>query len=146
MRSTVVTAPRMAVVVAVVACHGERSAPPTPAPPTVSPARVPAGAGPCDAAERELAPGVTWSTAPLGAPPAAGDHPCIDVVRVDLHRDRARVLTAARDGAARTAAAWRDAFRLVAVINAGMFHDSGAPVGLLVEDGTAVGADNPKFG
>ena len=30
---------------------------------------------------------------------------------------------------------WRDTFHLVAVTNAGMFHEGGDPVGLIVEDG-----------
>jgi hypothetical protein len=44
------------------------------------------------------------------------------------------------------ALAWRASRSLVAVTNAGMFHASGAPVGLIVAGGTARGADNPKMG
>jgi len=92
-----------------------------------------------------LAPGLTAERRPLHAMPAAGGPACVDVVRVDLAKWRPRLLTAARDGASHTAPAWREAFHLAAVINAGMFHSDGKPVGLLVEDGVALGADNPKF-
>jgi hypothetical protein len=69
-------------------------------------------------------------------------------VRADLARYHLRVLTASRDGRARTAPIWRDTFELTAVINAGMFHEgtSGLPIGLVVENDVAVGSDNPKLG
>ncbi len=72
--------------------------------------------------------------------------PCIDVVRADPAKLKLRVLTAARDGSSHPAPDWRETFHLAAVINAGMFHDDGTPVGLIVEDGAAVGADNGKLG
>jgi hypothetical protein len=70
----------------------------------------------------------------------------VDVVRAELAHYRVRLLTAARDGIARTAPRWRETFDVSAVINAGMFQSSGAPVALLVEDGVAIGSDNPKMG
>ena len=85
---------------------------------------------------------------PLGATPIAGGPPCIDIVRAEPGRYRLRVLTATRDGTARTAPVWRDTFDLAAVTNAGMFHEgaAGLPVGLIVENDFAVGSDNPKLG
>ena len=64
---------------------------------------------------------------------------CIDVVRATGYH--LRVL----GGAAKPAPAWRSDNHLVAVTNAGMFHDNGAPVGLIVDRGTARGADNKKM-
>ena len=69
----------------------------------------------------------------------------IDVVRADPARFALRVLTSARDGGSHPAPAWRESFHLAAVINAGMFKDGGLPVGLIVEDGVAVGADNKQM-
>ena len=71
---------------------------------------------------------------------------CMDLVRADPSKLRLRVLTASRDGSSHTAPAWREVFHLTAVINAGMFHADGSPVGLIVEDGVPVGVDNRKFG
>jgi hypothetical protein len=110
----------------------------------VAPLPAPPPPPECPAAPVALAPGLTHERQPLGATPVAGGAACVDVVRVDLARFRARLLTA-RDGASHTAPAWREAFHLTAVINAGMFHSDGKPVGLLVEDDTAIGADNAKF-
>jgi hypothetical protein len=101
---------------------------------------------PCSREPEAIGPGLFAQRAPLFGTPVAGDPPCVIVLRADLAHFRARLLTATRDGVARTAPQWRDAFELAAVINAGMFHDSGAPVALLVEDGVAIGADNPKMG
>lgn len=78
----------------------------------------------------------------IDATPVAGT-PCIDVVRADPASYRLRVFS---DLAGRTSDAWRDAEKLAAVTNAGMFHEGGAPVGLIVDRGTAHGEDNPKFG
>jgi hypothetical protein len=64
-------------------------------------------------------------------------------VRADLARYRLRAFS---DPAGRTAPAWRDSEHLAAVTNAGMFHEGGAPVGLIVDDGVARGAVNPKLG
>jgi len=71
---------------------------------------------------------------------------CMDLVRADPAKLQLRVLTATRDGTSHTAPAWREVFHLTAVTNAGMFHADGSPVGLIVEDGVAVGHDNKKFG
>lgn len=104
-------------------------------------------AGPCDAEPTLLGPGLTAELAPLDATPALpATAPCVDVVRADLARYKLRVLSASRDGASHPAPAWRDAFHLVAVTNAGMFHAEGPPVGLVVEDGVALSVDNNKFG
>src|SRR5262249_54980570 len=92
----------------------------------------------------KLPPGLALERWAIRAAPIAGE-PCIDVVRVDLARHKLRALSQGKDPA-RTAPAWRDAFHLAAVINAGMFHDSGAPVGLIVAAGEPHGADNPKMG
>ncbi len=96
----------------------------------------------CPTAPTLLGVGLTTERQPIAATPAAGGPACLDVVRVDLAHFRARLLTAMRDGASHTAPAWREAFHLTAVINAGMFHSDGQPVALLVEDGVAIGADN----
>lgn len=75
----------------------------------------------------------------IDATPIAGE-PCIDVVRPQGS------LQLFSDPSGRTAGHWRDDEKLVAVINAGMFHEGGAPVGLLIDRGRAFGKDNPKFG
>ncbi|HTR51840.1 MAG TPA: phosphodiester glycosidase family protein [Kofleriaceae bacterium] len=121
--------------------------PPKPPPPRIAPAAAaPAHAEPCSKQLVALGPGLFASREPIDAKPATGDGACLDIVRAELASYRLRVLTASRDGHARTAPDWRDTFDLAAVINAGMFHDTGAPVGLLVENGIAVGSDNASFG
>lgn len=108
-----------------------------PAPPPGPPAE------PVVAADDELAPGLAVLRLPLpGGAPDDG----IDVIRADPARFRLRVLTASHDGSSHPAPDWREMFHLAAVTNAGMFHGDGAPVGLIVEDGATIGADNPKFG
>ncbi len=99
---------------------------------------------PCVTDAVKLGPGLRSEQLAVAAKPAAGA-PCIDVVRADLAHHRLRILTAARDGASRPATAWREAFHLTAVINAGMFHSDGTPVGLLVEDGVALSSDNKTY-
>jgi Phosphodiester glycosidase len=101
-------------------------------------------AAPCALARASLGPGIVverWHV--TRAAPVAGE-PCIDVVRFDPSRFALRVLTA--EQGARTAIKWAADFKLVAVTNAGMFHDGGAPVGLVVAAGTSRGTDNDKFG
>ena len=83
--------------------------------------------------------GERWS---IAATPVAGE-PCIDVVRFDLATHRLQLFS---DPAGRTGDAWIAAEHLAGVINAGMFHDGGAPVGLLIDRGRESGIDNPKFG
>jgi len=101
--------------------------------------------GPCTA-DIVLGPGLTHERRALAAKSPTGATPCLDVVRADLHQYRLRILTAARDGnGSHPAPWWRDAFHLVAVTNAGMFHEEGDPVGLVVEDGVALGNDNKTF-
>lgn len=93
-----------------------------------------------------LGPGLTVERWPIAATPAAGGPACIDVVRGELARYTLRALSASgpRDDAP-AAPAWRDEHQLAAVTNAGMFHDDGAPVGLIIAGGTVRGADNPKM-
>jgi hypothetical protein len=106
---------------------------------------APPPADPCAAEPHALPPGITATRIALGVTSATGDPACLDVVRIDLGRYRMRVLSAARDGGAHPAPAWRDTFHLTAVINAGMFHDDGTPVGLVIEDGHALSADNSHY-
>ena len=119
--------------------------PPKPPAPTIAPA-APVPAEPCSRELVALGPGLFASREPIDAQPATGGAACLDIVRAELASYRLRVLTASRDGHARSAPDWRDTFELAAVINAGMFHDTGQSVGLLVENGIAVGADNASFG
>ena len=114
--------------------------------PTPTEAAVPKAepASPCASGVTKLGPGLTAEQLTLTATPAAGA-PCIDIVRADLAHHRLRVLTAAREGRSQPAPTWREMFHLVAVINAGMFHNDGDPVALIIEDGVAVSADNKKY-
>jgi hypothetical protein len=101
----------------------------------------------CDSTRRRLGDGLTAEQRPLDATPAAGVEPCFDVVRADADRYRLTMLTKAHDGgSSQPGPAWRERFRLVAVTNAGMFHASGKPVGLVIDDGTALSKDHPQFG
>jgi phosphodiester glycosidase len=125
----------------VFALAGCRDAAPPPA--KLEPARDAAPAPtPCARPAPTLPAGITAERWPMRARPIAGDA-CIDVVRIDLARYRLRALS---EVPGRTAPAWRDGFHLAAVINAGMFHDTGAPVGLIAEGSDARGSDNPKMG
>ena len=97
---------------------------------------------PCPVAQPQLGPGLTVERWPLGATPGA----CIDVVRADATRFTLRLLSQRDDAdAPRDALAWLAAFNLSAVINAGMFHASGSPVGLIVADGAARSDHNTKM-
>ncbi len=100
---------------------------------------------PCALEPHVLPAGITATRVALGVASATGGVACLDVVHVDLARYRVRVLSAARDGSAHPAPAWRETFHLTAVINAGMFHDDGTPVGRIVEDGHPLAPDNPKY-
>lgn len=104
-----------------------------------------AAQAPCPVEPRTLPAGITASRVELAAHAATAGPACLDVIRIDLARFRPRLLTALRDGGAHPAPAWRETFHLAAVINAGMFHDDGKPVGLVVEDGTSLSADNAKY-
>src|SRR4051812_2199240 len=76
----------------------------------------------------------------LHAQPVAGPK-TIDVARFDLAHYRLRIFA----GDARPAPTWARESKLDGVINAGMFHESGAPVGLIVDAGNARGHDNAKM-
>lgn len=100
----------------------------------------------CPVADATLGPGLTVERWPISATPAAGGPPCIDVVRADLAHHALHALSAPSGAAPPDALTWRATRSLVAVTNAGMFHASGAPVGLIVAGGAALGSDNPKMG
>lgn len=100
---------------------------------------------PCPVEAPTLGTGLDVERWPIPATPAAGGPPCIDVVRADPTRYALRVLSVADEREARSAPGWRDAFHLAAVINAGMFHASGKPVGMIVTEGTVRSADNTKM-
>ena len=101
---------------------------------------------PCTSDVAALGAGLTAEQRPLDATPATPGPACLDLVRADLAHYRLRVLTAARDGGSHPAPVWRERFHLAATINAGMFHAEGGPVGMIVEDGVAIAADNKKYG
>jgi uncharacterized protein YigE (DUF2233 family) len=104
---------------------------------------------PCPVDKPILGPGLTVERWPItDAKPATHSTPaCIDVVRADPATYSLKILSQATDDATpRTALTWRDAFHLSAVINAGMFHDSGKPVGMIVADGTERSDDNKLMG
>ncbi len=104
-----------------------------------------AAESPCPVEPRTLPAGITATRVELAAHAATGGPACVDIIHLDLAHVRPRLLTALRDGGAHPAPAWRETFHLAAVINAGMFHDDGKPVGLIVENGTSLSADNPKY-
>ena len=108
---------------------------------------VPSSAlAPCPVERASLGPGLTVERWPIAATPAAGGPPCVDVLRADPATFALRVLSQATDDPTpRSAAAWRDAFHLTAVTNAGMFHASGKPVGLIIADGVVRSDDNTKM-
>jgi hypothetical protein len=141
---------RSLALVLLVACGRSESASAPVAPPASSAAAdrepVPATALlPCPTELPSLGPGLAVERWPIAATPAAGGPACIDVVRADTSRFALRVLSAADEAGARNATGWRDAFHLAAVINAGMFHASGKPVGMIVTEGTVRGRDNTKM-
>lgn len=108
---------------------------------------------PCPIEQPQLGPGLTVERWPLSATPAItpATGACIDVVRADTARFTLRLLSQrddATDGrmpVPRDAPTWLATFHLSAVINAGMFHVSGTPVGLIVADGVARSAPNTKM-
>lgn len=101
---------------------------------------------PCPVERPSLGPGLSVERWPIAAVPASGGPPCVDVVRADPATFALRVLSQATDDATpRSALAWRDAFHLSAVINAGMFHETGKPVAMIVADGTVRSDDNAKM-
>jgi len=138
---------RSLALVLLVACGRSESASAPVAPPAPT-AREPVPASPllpCPTELGSLGLGLAVERWPIAATPAAGGPPCLDVVRADPARFALRVLSAADEAGARSATGWRDAFHLAAVINAGMFHASGKPVGMIVTEGTVRSADNTKM-
>ena len=101
---------------------------------------------PCPVERVSLGRGLTVERWPIGATPVSAGPACIDVVRADPAIFKLDVLSQATDDPTpRSALAWRDTFHLSAVINAGMFHDSGAPVGMIISDGTVRAKENSKM-
>lgn len=101
---------------------------------------------PCPVDKPVLGPGLTVERWKIDAVPATGGQPCIDVVRADPATFALRVLSQAIDDPTpRSALAWRDAFHLSAVTNAGMFHESGKPVGMIISDGIVRSQPNTKM-
>jgi hypothetical protein len=101
---------------------------------------------PCPTEPAQIGEGLTHERQPLGTGAAAGVEPCFDVVRADTARYKLRLLTKAQEGASQPAPQWRERYKLTAVTNAGMFHAGGAPVSLIVQDGTVLSKDNKKYG
>jgi hypothetical protein len=128
------------------------AAPPAPAPttaPATAPAPPPAAGGdlPCDGTARTLGPGLVHERWRVDATPRIDVTPCLDVVRADLRHHALRLVAASRDGDARPAPRWLEELGLVAAVNAGMFHEGGASVGLLVDgDHVNQARDNQKLG
>ncbi len=122
--------------IALVACRQEPAAVERTPPPTRD-----AAVARCPVVETNLA-GLASERWTIAATPIAGE-PCIDVVRADLKQHQLRAFS---DPARRTGDSWRDGEKLIALTNAGMFHEGGAPVGLLVDRGRERGSDNAKFG
>lgn len=102
---------------------------------------------PCDGKARVLGPGLTHERWRIDATPKIAVSPCLDLVRADLRHHRLRLVTASRDGEARPAPRWVEDLELVAAVNAGMFHEGGTSVGMLV-DGDHVNQErnNSKLG
>lgn len=88
---------------------------------------------PCDGAVRILGPGLTHERWRVDAVPKIPVAPCMDVVRADLRHYKLRMVTSSRDGEARPAPRWLEDLKLVAAVNAGMFHEGGTSVGMLVD-------------
>lgn len=105
-------------------------------------------AAPCPAPARDLSPGITHERIAIAGDPAiATSDDCLDVVRIDLAGHELRALTAIHHGGARPLPRWLTDEKLVAGINAGMFHDTQRSVGLLVSaEAVNNPDDNPQFG
>ena len=118
---------------------------PAPAP-SVAPIAIahdaaPDAGGPCPIANASLGPGLVverWHV--TAATPVAGE-PCIDIVRADSNLYAVRVPTGDRHSAIE----WQRTQSAIAITNAGMFHESGEPVGLVVAGSKTRGVDNAKF-
>jgi phosphodiester glycosidase len=140
---------RIAVVVALLAsCRSESApAPPTPSGSSTSSgpvAAIPdAAAASCATTRSSLGPGLAVERWTIAATPATPGPACIDVVRADPARFALRAFTGGEDR--RTAPTWLADEKLAAVTNAGMFHESGAPVGLVISNNVVRGSDNAKM-
>jgi len=100
---------------------------------------------PCPVAHASLGPGLDVERWHIDAKPATPTSPpCVDVVRADGTRFTLKILSS-EDGSNTNAREWLSTFHLSAVINAGMFHETGEPVGLIVSDGSARSDDNAKM-
>jgi hypothetical protein len=141
----------IAVVSSLCACNRREPAPvaaddvestPEPIAPTTTPSSA---LLPCPVAHASLGPGLDVERWHLDAKPATTTTPpCVDVVRADATRFTLKLLSR-EDASNVNARDWLSAFHLSAVINAGMFHESGEPVGLIVADGAARSDDNSKM-
>lgn len=100
---------------------------------------------PCPVPHPTLGPGLEVERWHIDAKPATTTSaPCVDVVRADATRFTLKILSP-DDATDHNARDWLARFHLSAVTNAGMFHASGAPVGMVVADGTARSDDNSKM-
>lgn len=139
--------------VAAAACSGRRGEPPPAAAHEQPSMELPDAQGvatdddPCDGIPRSLGPGLTHERWQVDATPAIAVTPCVDVVRADLRHHALRLVIASRDGDARPAPSWLEDLALVAAVNAGMFHEGGTSVGLLIDgDHDDNRRDNQKLG
>jgi hypothetical protein len=100
---------------------------------------------PCPVPHATLGPGLEVERWHLDAKPATSTSPpCVDVVRADAARFTLKILSP-DDATNYNARDWLTRFHLSAVTNAGMFHESGEAVGMIVADGTARSNDNSKM-
>lgn len=105
------------------------------------------GGDACDGQARSLGPGLTHERWAVDAVPAVAVPPCVDIVRADLRHHALRIVTSTRDGDPRPAPRWMEDLSLVAAINAGMFHEGGTSVGMLIDgDHENQPRDNKKLG
>jgi hypothetical protein len=134
-------------IVVVAGCRDSSStASPAPSLPSMpTPIAAPIDAAPSCAppSRASLGPGLVVERWTIAATPATPGPACIDIVRADPTRFALHAFTGGSDR--RTAPAWLADEKLAAVTNAGMFHDSGAPVGLVIERGVVAGTDNTKM-
>ncbi|MGE0397184.1 MAG: phosphodiester glycosidase family protein [Kofleriaceae bacterium] len=146
-----------AVVSGLHACNRREPAPAVVEPVESAPAPVPAPAPvaptattstpllPCPVSHASLGPGLEAERWQLDAKPATpSTPPCVDVVRADATRFTLKILST-DDATNANARDWLAMFHLSAVTNAGMFHESGEPVGLVVADGAARSNNNSKM-
>ena len=107
-----------------------------------------AAAEPACGTTRQLAPGLTWQTAPIARTPPVdlGDR-CLYLLRIDPKRHELRILTAFTHGKARSAPNWAAEFDLVAAINTSMYRPNNRSTGMLIHgDEVNNDRDTRKFG